>query len=88
MLDCQIRANVPLREQNKTSSPLEKLEAPAFGHVVNEPMSCIEMQNFDAIVVKQARKPMKVDAVADKDRVIFRGDKTVVIFIDDVDPIA
>ena len=67
---------------------MKKLEAPAFGHVIKEPVCCIEMENFNAIVIEQTSKPMKVNAITYKDRVIFGRHETIVVFVNDVDTIA
>jgi hypothetical protein len=45
-------------------------------------MTCIDVQDLDAVLIQEARDPFKICPVADKNGVVPRRDKPLIVFID------
>jgi len=88
MLDCEIGRHGTQCSQNKTAPLLQIIQAPVFRKVMEQPMTRIDMQDLDAVFIEKLSDSMEIGAVPNKNRVVPRWDKAVVLFADNVDSIA
>ena len=71
--------------QNNIASLFQRLEPAVLRHIMKKPMTCINIQNLDAVVVQEAGDPVEVRPVAKKNGILLVGNEPVVIFMDDVE---
>src|SRR6187549_3524472 len=88
MLDCEIGRHGAQCWQNKTAPLLQIVQAPVFRKVMEQPVARIDMQDLDAILIEKSSDSMEIGAVPNKNRVVPRWDKAIVLFADNVDSIA
>jgi len=88
MLDCEIGRHGAQCWQNKTAPLLQIVQAPVFRKVMEQPVTRIDMQDLDAVFIEKLSDSMEIGAVPNKNRVVPRWDKAVVLFADNVDSIA